>query len=64
MDPLTELEAKLAYMENLLEKLNEVVVEQADEIALMKKEIGFLREKISNVEKGDTNPDDGPPPHY
>ena len=64
MDPLTELEAKLAYMENSLEKLNEVVVEHADEITLMKKEIEFLREKISNVEKGGTNPDERPPPHY
>ena len=63
MEQFIEFEIKLAYMENLLEKLNEVVVEQADEISLLKKETGFLKEKIIHLDK-DENPPDIPPPHY
>ena len=62
---ITELEAKLAFMENTIESLNDVIVEQADNFDLLKKEILFLKEKLNNIEMGGGGtPDDGPPPHY
>jgi len=63
-DPLKDLEEKLAFIENTLEKLNEVVVEQAEELNLVKKEILFLKDKIFSLEKGAEPPVDQPPPHY
>jgi SlyX protein len=64
-DRLTELEIKASYVEDLLDRLNEVIVRQQAQIDLLMREVARLREQ--------PQPADAPafrslrdelPPHY
>ncbi len=62
---LTELEIKAGFMEDLVEQLNQVIIRQQQQIDLLTREVGHLRQQT---------PDDGAPvfrslrdelpPHY
>ncbi len=62
---LTSLEMKCAYLEDFLNSLQEVVVKQGEQIAILENEKKALRKKISEL--SDMVEGDIPqnrPPHY
>ncbi len=59
---LTELETALAYQEETIQELSDVVKRQWDEIDALKREIQRLEATKADAE--DAEPDDQPPPHY
>jgi len=58
---LTAIEIKLAYMEDELATLSELVIKQAKELELLKASKGELEERLSHLE-GDVPSQR--PPHY
>ncbi len=64
-DRLTDLEIKASYMEDTLDRLNEVVVRQQQQIDLLTRELLTLRDQQPSAD-GDPPPSlrDELPPHY
>ncbi|MCF8167078.1 MAG: SlyX family protein [Rhodoferax sp.] len=64
---LTELEIKASYAEDLLDALNQVIVRQQADIALLVREIQqiklLVRERSSDPHPGNGNSNELPP-HY
>ena len=62
-DRITELEIKVAYQEDLLDKLNQVIVELRQQLDGLENDIKHLRQQtLVGVEH--TGAADEPPPHY
>ena len=62
---VTELETKVAYQDELLEQLNQVIIEQQATIDKMQKDFSKLNDTVKNF--GDpriAEKDEDPPPHY
>jgi SlyX protein len=65
-DSLIELETKLAYQENLLEELNNIVCRQQDQIDELHLKLRSLQDKANELSTG-VGPDGMEieiPPHY
>ena len=65
-DRLAEVETRIAFQEQTIQQLNEVVTGQQDEIDRLAREVEELRAQLltlapSLVERRD---DEAPPPHY
>lgn len=58
---LIELESRHLHLEDLLEKLNEVVIEQQGAIERLVREVARLRDEIRAWREPGDEP---PPPHY
>lgn len=58
-DRLTEIEIKLAHQDQQFSDLNDVVLRQADEIALLKAKLRLAEEKLEDFMQN--LPDDGKP---
>lgn len=66
-DRLIDIETKLAYQEDLLQSLNDIVVEQRRFIDLLEIRLQRLAEKINSANQGEQfsdNAEDELPPHY
>ena len=63
---LDELESRLAFQDDLIESMNEVVARQDREIALLTQRLAKLAEKLEDIAAGAPAAADGhePPPHY
>ncbi|MFA7109055.1 MAG: SlyX family protein [Sphaerochaetaceae bacterium] len=61
-DKTTELEIKLSYLEDIVEKLNKIVTKQELAMVTMKNKIQDLSEKIEDFDM--ENRPDRRPPHY
>jgi SlyX protein len=62
---LTELEIKASFAEDLLDKLDQVVVRQQQQIDLLRREITDLRQRATEAGAGlPRNLRDDLPPHY
>ena len=62
---LTELEIKLAFTEDLLEKLDDVVISQQRRIDALIQELASLREQVARTDSNSGgSPRDDRPPHY
>ena len=64
---MDELESRLAFQDDLIESLNEVVARQDREIALLTQRLADLSAKLDDVAAGaSATGGDGhePPPHY
>ncbi|WP_201495246.1 SlyX family protein [Rubrivivax sp. A210] len=62
---LTDLEIKVSFTEDALDRLNEVVVRQQRQIDLLTRELLYLRERrVSEVTPEVLSPRDELPPHY
>lgn len=62
---LTQLEIKLSYTEDLLDTLNQLVATQQDQIDLLLREVGRLRQQGGGESMAaPRNPRDELPPHY
>ena len=64
---LTDLEIKLSFAEDLVDRLNEVVVRQQEQIDLLLREVGQLRRQQAGTaddRAGFVSLRDERPPHY
>ena len=62
---LTELEIKLAFTEDLVERLDAVVIEQQRQIDRLMQELLRLREQVQQAGSARSGPSgDERPPHY
>lgn len=62
---LTELEIKLAFTEDLIEKLDDVVISQQRRIDALVQEVANLREQVARAGSStEAGPRDDRPPHY
>ncbi len=62
---LTDLEIKATFTEDLLEQLDQVIVRQQQQIELLIREIGHLRQPATDAQDGTPrNLRDELPPHY
>ena len=60
-----ELEVKLAFMEKLVQELDEVVRELANQVDVVRDDVGTLRAQVmSDSEHKPSATDQEPPPHY
>lgn len=63
-DRITNLEIQLSFAEDLIEKLNETVYKQQQQIEFLYREIKALKEQTSASGLSTTNLKDEIPPHY
>lgn len=62
---LNELEAKLAFAEDLIETLNQTVIRQQGQIDLMQQQLRLLHQQLQEALPGEARtPRDEIPPHY
>ena len=61
---LTEIEIKLCYQEDTIEKLNQMILRQQEQIDWLGRRFGDLEEHSSHAAEHDQGNRDGPPPHY
>lgn len=59
---LEELEIKVAFQEDLLAKLDEVLTAMRDEIEELRRDVAALTEGLDRLTP--EAPEDAPPPHY
>lgn len=67
MEPrLDELETRLAFQDDLLHQLNEVVVRQDRELLQLRRELEQLRSQLQQMAPlvGGNPGEEPPPPHY
>lgn len=64
-DRINDLESRIAFQEDALDKLSDVVAHQELELEKLTRMIRLLNEKIQQVSLGESNSGaDVPPPHY
>ena len=66
-DRLNELEAKLAFAEDLLETLNQTVIRQQGQLDSMQQQLRLLHQRIQNMQASadeTRTPREEIPPHY
>lgn len=62
---LTELEAKLAFAEDLLETLNQTVIRQQGQLDSMQQQLRLLNQRLQDAHPDEARtPRDEIPPHY
>ena len=64
-DRLTDLEVKASFTEDMVDKLNQVIVEQQRQIDWLVRELTELRERsVAGDDRGFRSLRDERPPHY
>jgi SlyX protein len=65
-DRLTEIEIKIAHMEQSLSELSDVLYQQQSLLDRLERRFDELRQGIEAAtdDRGDNNPADEKPPHY
>jgi len=62
---LNELEAKLAFAEDLIETLNQMVIRQQAQLDSMQQQLRLLHQRMQDATPDETRtPRDEIPPHY
>lgn len=65
---IADLESQLAFQEDTIETLNQLVTQQAGELQLLQRKMQLMVEKFQQLSDRDggssTNPEDDIPPHY
>ncbi len=62
---LIEIESKIAYQEDLIQTLNDVVFQQQEKITQLEAQDRKLMERIKSLDEShDSGQDNQPPPHY
>ncbi len=62
---LTDLEVKLSFTEDLVDHLNDLVARQQEQIDLLIREVGKLKDRAPDAGgAGPRDPRDDIPPHY
>lgn len=63
-DRITNLEIKLSFNEDLIEKLNETIYKQQQQIEFLYRELKAIKEQASSSGGGGGSLKDEIPPHY
>lgn len=63
-DRITNLEIKLSFTEDLIEKLNETIYTQQQQIEFLYRELKAIKEQASSSGGGGGSLKDEIPPHY
>ncbi|PCI50514.1 MAG: SlyX protein [Moraxellaceae bacterium] len=65
-DKIVDLEIRLSHQDDMLLSLNDVIVSQQQQIALLEKQVQHLGRQMTAVRQSDPGPmiEDSPPPHY
>ena len=65
-DRLTDLEIKLAFQEDLVDSLNQVVTAQQRELELLQGQVRLLYQQLKSLQPSDISSvaDEAPPTHY
>ena len=63
-DRITNLEIKLSFTEDLIEKLNETIYKQQQQIEFLYRELKAIKEQASSSGGGGGSLLDEVPPHY
>ena len=63
-DRITNLEIKLSFTEDLIEKLNETIYKQQQQIEFLYRELKAIKEQASSSGGGGGSLIDEIPPHY
>jgi len=63
-DRITNLEIKLSFTEDLIEKLNETIYKQQQQIEFLYRELKAIKEQASSSGSGGGGRNDEIPPHY
>lgn len=65
-DRVTELESRVAFQEQLIDQLNDVVANQDKLLVELTRTVSIINQKISDaqVSLGQGIADEAPPPHY
>jgi SlyX protein len=64
-DRLNELEAKLAFAEDLIETLNQTVIRQQGQLDLLQQQLRLLHQRMQETLPEETHtPRNEIPPHY
>ena len=61
---LENLETRLAFQEDLMQKLDDALGSQQQQLLEMKRRLDLLIDQIKLVEKSIPESPDSPPPHY
>jgi len=62
---LTNLEVKASFAEDLLDKLDQIIIRQQDQIDRLEREVQWLRQQTPQEDTAaPRNPRDELPPHY
>lgn len=61
---LTELEAKISFQDDIIEKLNATIIEQWKQIEIHARQISALNERLREAEQSAAPVRNEPPPHY
>ena len=63
---IIDLETKLAFQDQTINELNEVITDQQNQLDQLREEIRMLGLRLESVAQSSTNPDEKepPPPHY
>ena len=63
---LMELESRVAFQDDAIQKLNDVVVSQQEQLDVLRNELKYLNEKVRDLtsELIATEDQETPPPHY
>jgi SlyX protein len=63
-DRITNLEIKLSFTEDLIEKLNQIVYKQQQQIEFLYRELKSIKEQANSSGSGSGSLKDEIPPHY
>lgn len=64
-EKIIELETKIAFLENNLQELSDVVAKQQQDILLLTKNNKLLVDKLKSLDAGsEISPENEKPPHY
>jgi len=61
---LTDLEVKLSFTEDLVDHLNDLVTRQQEQIDLLMREVGKLKDRAPDTGGQGRDPREDIPPHY
>lgn len=63
-DLLVEVQTRLAFMEDTVNTLNDVVAAHEQTIERLERALQTLQEQVAGFAAGEHGADDAPPPHY
>ena len=65
-DRIVDLESKLAFQDETINELNDVITNQQRQLDVLREEIRLLNLRIVSLAESSVNPDEKepPPPHY
>ena len=63
-EQIIEIEKKLAFQEDAIEQLNQVIVDQESRIKKLERELVIMRNLMSDEEFVKPQEEEEPPPHY